>query len=284
MATKPPSVHILRANGFSKKALAKPGGVSIYTDMPERVSAILAYEVLLGYEMLSSPEASTKLVKNVSKELTLQFGEYIDAQAESQHLQLHHVYEWGLVGKPGGRLFKLNIQPTISGAKIGFVFTPSKKLVPYDPRLGGAGNKEAAIRKERSSGKKNIRMATNTYIFKEKAYVMEIGNPVTIRPRKAKKLIFYGKNKDGIIFSSGVVVKHPGGPGVKGSFTERFVAFMNTRGRSIIVQEGRIAGKLAGIAGENIPSEVKLQSRGWTTAQMRAFAKARAEVYRAASI
>ena len=123
------------------------------------------------------------------------FEAYVDNAARSRPNSLHHVYEPGRTGDKSARLFEASIlesgKPTLT-----YRFKESK--VP-----GKSG-----------------------YVFRNKAFIMEEGLPVTITPKNAKRLVF---EIDGnIVSSEKVVVQNPGGDYVQGSFVKIFNQFMST--------------------------------------------------------
>lgn len=123
------------------------------------------------------------------------FEAYVDNIARRRPDSLHHVYEPGRVGDSGSRLFQASISDT---GKPTLAYTFKESKVP-----GKSG-----------------------YVFRNKAFVMEEGSPVTIVPKNAKRLVF---EVDGnIVSSQKVVVSNPGGDYVQGSFVKIFNEFMST--------------------------------------------------------
>lgn len=123
------------------------------------------------------------------------FEGYVDNVARRRPDSLHHVYEPGKVGDKGSRLFEANIT------------TSAKPVLTY------------RFKESRVPGKSG-------YVFRNKAFIMEEGLPVTIVPKNAKRLVF---EVDGnIVSSEKVVVSNPGGDYVQGSFVKIFNEFMST--------------------------------------------------------
>lgn len=121
------------------------------------------------------------------------FEAYVDNIARANPKSLHHVYEPGMVGASNGRLFQGSISET---GKPSLVYKFKESKVP-----GKSG-----------------------HIFRNKAFIMEEGIPVTITPKNAKILVF---EVDGRVVSSyKVVVNDPGGRAVQGSFVKLFNHFM----------------------------------------------------------
>lgn len=113
---------------------------------------------------------------------------YIDAQARGNPSALHHVYEWGAVGSPGGRLFNLDASPSISTIHISGNFLPSSSVSD-----------------------------TATEPFIDKANIMENKIAITISPNNSDVLVFEGDQ--GLVFTTNTIyVANPGGDAVAGSF------------------------------------------------------------------
>jgi hypothetical protein len=115
-------------------------------------------------------------------------GKYIDSRARINHSALHHVYEPGETGDEGGRLFSFNVTANKSNIHVGGKFLLSKKI----PLNGGDP-------------------------FINRAEIMENDISVTITPRNSSVLAF---EDDGQTFftRNSIVIEHPGGDGVAGSF------------------------------------------------------------------
>jgi len=115
-------------------------------------------------------------------------GKYIDSKARMNSGELHHVYEPGETGNIGGRLFSFNVIATKSLININGKFLLSKKT----PTNGGDP-------------------------FINRAEIMENGIAITIVPKNGGMLAF----EDGgeMVFTrKSIVIEHPGGDGVAGSF------------------------------------------------------------------
>ena len=111
---------------------------------------------------------------------------------------LHHVYEWGRVGDPEARLFKLKEVLKGDGAIITADFLQSDTP---------AENTDA--------------------VFYNKAEVMEEGITVEINEVDADALFFVVDGEE--FFRVGpITIANPGGPEVRGSFVKAFEEFYNT--------------------------------------------------------
>jgi hypothetical protein len=121
---------------------------------------------------------------------------YIDSNAKTNPLILHHVYEWHKVGSPSARLY--DIDYTISNMGLSF----------------------------RSSFKQSstIQNGSNTPFY-DKARIMENGIPVVIVPKEAQALRFIQDGEE--VFTKGPVnVSNPGGS-TEGKFEQVFDNFFN---------------------------------------------------------
>jgi hypothetical protein len=135
-------------------------------------------------------------LNNLGKESIIILGKYIDASARSNPKALHHVYEWSKVGSPSARLFDLDYTVSNIGLSIFGTFRQSNSIKDgsYTP-------------------------------FYNKAYVMENGIPVTIRPRNSNVLVFEVDGET-VFTSKSVDVDNPGGDAVNGSFERVLDQFM----------------------------------------------------------
>lgn len=142
------------------------------------------------------------------------FVEEVGIQAILNKRALHHIYEWNKIGDPKKRLFYLR-RAGIGGGNIivtaGFV--RSKSYVPIPPALS-------------TPTKRGGKRVSSKHIFRQKAKVMESGNPT--RPysaKKAKALVFLGNNGKPLFIRKPrtVTISNPGGKYTTGSFTKLFV-------------------------------------------------------------
>lgn len=133
---------------------------------------------------------------NLGKNVIFVLGQYIDSQARSNRLALHHVYEWYQTGSPQARLFDLTYTVSNLGLSINSTFRQSQSV-----------------------------SRDGTEPFYNKAKIMESGTPVTITPRPGGALRFTDGGNE-IFTKNPVVVRNPGGDEVVGSFEKTFDEFM----------------------------------------------------------
>jgi hypothetical protein len=174
---------------------------------------------------------------------------FIDQEARLSPASMHHVYEWGQLGKPTGRLWKIESTYKPGVIAINSDFRQSRTFVPLTP-------------------------GTNRrHKFTFKAEVMEKGKPVTIKAKNAEALFFYSKGGDPIFIpkSRSVVIKSPGGKFVKGAYAKtlrrfqgsaRFLADIQQSG---ILKRLELAQKAAGI---DMPTSVSTGSTPSTFIKM----------------
>lgn len=134
------------------------------------------------------------------------FREFVDQQARIDPQMYHHIYEWYQVGSPEARLFDV-------------------EYVTYENGLTFNGN----LRQSTSVS------AGSTTPFYDKARIMEKGIPVVIKPKKSNVLRFNNGTED--VFVSGqIVVEHPGGNQVAGSFEHIFRIFFTEHFKQSVLE------------------------------------------------
>lgn len=123
---------------------------------------------------------------------------YVDTKARMSPESLHHVYEWGQVGIPSGRLFE--IQSTASPTTITFSggFLPSRSI---------SENSDTP--------------------FVDKANVMENQITIVVEPRNSDVLSFEA-NGEQVFTANTIYVDNPGGDAVSGSFGRVIEEFFDT--------------------------------------------------------
>lgn len=155
--------------------------------------------------------ASGEFVANMSSEALREPGKY------------DHMYEWGQVGDPNGKLWRHILKGNGANRAAFFEFKASKKTVPVDPIL-----QKVRVKK--------------IHIFVWKAMVLENGLPVKISPKLAKYLVFvskkpkrgasgtgHGFQRNGIIYYKGTIsIARAGNQRINGSFTSEWTNWWNS--------------------------------------------------------
>ena len=141
-----------------------------------------------------------KVKKNVLSEKMADIGidafyQYLDGLARMHPGMLHHVYEWGEVGNPSGRLFELSKSIAGNGVGISADFLQSTSV-----------------------------SQKSTEPFYDKARIMELGETIIVSESEAQALFFEIDGQE--VFVKGpIVIENPGGEGVRGSFVQAFNEF-----------------------------------------------------------
>jgi hypothetical protein len=198
------------------KPLNRAAKFSITSDAPQKISQALYYELMVAHESVTEKQLAN-WSDRVYKDLEQHFGDYIDFHAAANPKRLHHVYDWNGVGDPRARLWRLKKVTSKGGTfKVTYAFNQSRRKAPIDPVLKVPGPNGKVVKK--------------TYVFKMKAYVMEYGIPVTVRPKTGRYLAFRAENMPrNIGFSAGPRrVNYPGGLPTKFAFARSFSGFFRS--------------------------------------------------------
>jgi hypothetical protein len=131
-------------------------------------------------------KAQPILLRTIGNLIQEKLGEFVDMMARMEPSKLQHVYEFGMNGSDSARLF--DISYTISGKGLSI---------------------SSDFRQSTIAGKSGD-------IFYNKAYIMENGIPVTIRPKK--KVLAFEDNGQTIFTQKPVTVDNPGGSNAKGGY------------------------------------------------------------------
>jgi hypothetical protein len=238
--------------------------IKIESNLTAAVSGTLYYELMAAWYSIGDEAAMRKYNDKIFKSVSKNFGRYLDARAAVMPKKYHHVYEWGAVGNPGSRLWRLQKRNTGNDRMmIRYDFLTSKRVAPIHPSLQQPGPSGKFVKK--------------STVFKNKAFVMENGIPVTIRPKTAKWLAipstFDLKSKATITFSRGPVrIQNPGGSGVRFSFAQTFGGYFSS-GLAVkqLNSDGTIQtpARLTRRVGEDVPSAIyKFSARRGVDKQM----------------
>jgi hypothetical protein len=172
--------------------------------MPEKIMAVAEYHTATLSQLHTSQTNKNQIIRNALEMVGEYFGFYMDNIARRDPKSFHHVYEKDRVGQKGSRLFYYTVSGSAGAPSMQYSFRDA--TVPE------------------SSGQ----------VFRKKAFVMEEGNPITIKPRSGKFLVF---DIDGEkVFAKQSYVPNPGGTQVSGSFERVFEDYMN-RQASLMLED-----------------------------------------------
>lgn len=176
------------ASGFERLMVGSKGTGMLKDSTVAQISAALYYQAHVLNKLTNNKQFKEAFKKTIFDQIMKDFGNYIDAKARTNPKSLHHVYEWKKVGNPSSRLFALTM---IDGSgisfKIGYEFKESKSFVP-------------------------TQKGRRKHVFKNKASVMEAGQPLVISPRNAQRLVFEVDGETVFLpIGRSVTIKSPGG-------------------------------------------------------------------------
>jgi hypothetical protein len=140
-------------------------------------------------------KGKTLFYKNLSMGIIEGLSRYVDANARINPQALQHVYEWYKNGSPESRLFDLTYVSNDFGISINSTFKQSKTI----------------------SNKSNAP-------FYNKARIMELGIPVTIKP-KTNSVLAFEENGKSVFTKKPIKIQYPGGPEARGSYEKTFDQF-----------------------------------------------------------
>lgn len=175
---------------------------------------------------------------NLGKGIIVILGKYIDLEARSNRMALHHVYEWYRTGSPSARLFNLNYTISNLGLSVNSTFKQSTTV-----------------------------SRDGTKPFYDKARIMENGIPVTISPSPGSALRFTESGNE-IFTKKSVTVFSPGGDEVEGSFERVFDEFMTRYFSQIFLRASGLTRYLSNpvIYKRDLPAGSKIgKSKGVST-------------------
>jgi len=174
--------------------------------------ALKMFDNLISYSdgFIQETKAKEKFVASKMASASIEgFYEYLDNLARANPGILHHIYEWGQVGNPSGRLVELKKQLAGSSANIDASFLQSGTI---------------------SEG--------SNQPFYNKAEVMEEGITVVVNEVNAKALFFESGGQE--FFRTGpIVIENPGGAAVRGQFVQNFERFYNEYFERVYLQSIR---------------------------------------------
>jgi hypothetical protein len=163
------------------------------------------------------------------------FDATMDAMAASNRSAYHHVYEWRMIGVPGGRLWRHAMVGRGTSREATFEWQASKApiLTPEERQSDPLGTNDPMVGVDLES----LNLKPRTYFFYWKAPMMEYDLAARVRPRYAKRLFIPTWRAPGNYtfgmetyqeFSSANPQDGSGGPGTVGNFTAAWLGWWNS--------------------------------------------------------
>jgi len=187
-------------------------------------------EKVYAIEELVSPTVLQEIAKGAFTILGERFVFAADREAVRNPKKLQHVYEWGKIGQPSGRLFVIERAGILGGTLImNTSFLPSKLPVPIPQELQVPG----------PTGK----YVSAHNIFKYKADVMEKGLPVSF---DVKNIITFLGAQGQVFVNPGktITIMNPGGIQAKNAFRD-FMVDWYTKNSNVIMETSGFYEKIA---------------------------------------
>lgn len=198
------SIPLIQASSGLRNLMVKSKDGVLKESLVAQISAYVYYNAQVIAKLTSNASFRNKFKEIIFTQIEKDFGNFVDAQARIKPKSLHHVYEWNQAGDSEARLFKLNKLNTE-----GLGFSMTYELLPSKTFASAKGNRR--------------------HVFVNKAAVMEAGMPLKIAPRHSRRLVFE-TNGYKVFMPEGasVMVKRPGGAGVKNSFMMAYSRFFKS--------------------------------------------------------
>jgi hypothetical protein len=229
--------------------------IKVETNMGPVITGTMEYELACVYESIESTKAMSAFNDLAFRTFDKGFGDYMDARSRTSPKSFHHVYEWNSVGVKTQRLFRLiRTKSGKNGMRFSYHFINSKKVAPIDPILGPKNPNPITGRFVRKSA-----------VFRNKAFIMEEGRDVRVRPKNGRYIAFVSPNSPrGIAFSSKeVIIKNPGGKQVRYALAQSFQGwFSSGAGTKYLKASGAMdkPGKVYKRAGTRLPTSLRKAS------------------------
>lgn len=177
-----------------------------------------------GIKELTSPSVLQEIAKATFTITGKRFVIDLDNYARRNPKKMHHIYEWGGVGKAESRLFVLERASILYGdLVVNTKFLPSKLPVPISPELLTPG----------PTGK----VVSRRSIFSDKAAVMEKGAKVSFA---AKRILAFADSQGIAFIAKGTTINinHPGGLQTKNAFATYMLDWYTKNGNVVMDASG----------------------------------------------
>lgn len=150
------------------------------------------------------------------------FDTHMDIVAETNPSRFHHVYEWGISGKPG-RLWTHELKGRGSSNRLAsWAWKGSKVPIPTPAeRAQNPRDPMSSVHPDEVS-----KLSKRRHVFIWKAPVMEYNQPVTINPKYASMIAFAPTPATGeLMFVDSSSIDNPGGPQTTGAFSAEWASW-----------------------------------------------------------
>jgi hypothetical protein len=209
---------------------------SLYKELEKKVT---------GINELLKPATKNEVSKALFTITGKKFLKDIGIAARLDPQKFFHVFEWGQLGSPAGKLFLIKRTRVIGGnLSINFVFTKSNKNVPVPAKI-------------RSKVKKRS-------VFANKAEIMESGKPVSFT---TKQTIVFLSQKDGNVHFVGprvlINIKNPGGRKTTNAF-EKYANTWYLKKSNIVLSSSGLVNAI----GKSVSSTLNKKGAGPSEARM----------------
>jgi hypothetical protein len=165
-----------------------------FREFEKKLNNIVNYSV--GF-LDGAQKGKTVFLNNLGKNVITVLKQYVDSEARSNPMALHHIYEWYKTGSPSARLYDFDYTVSNLGLSLKSNFKQSTSIA------NGSSTP-----------------------FYNKAKIMEEGVPITISPKKSNVLVFEADGET-VFTTTDVTIENPGGQNVAGSFEKIIDEFFN---------------------------------------------------------
>lgn len=176
-----------------------------------------------------------ELIKSADSILQNEFVIHMASEALRQPKKFSHMYDWGQLGDPNGKLWKTKLKGRGAKRMSVFEFKASKKTVPVSQTLRNLGVKQ-------------------NHVFYWKAPVLEYGLPVRIYPKLAQILVFEYRGK--VVFRRGMVsIGRQGNTLSWNAFTNEYNDWFSNRSHEVL--ENQLLKKSASTIKNSLYQKIK---------------------------
>jgi hypothetical protein len=195
---------------------------------------------------LNDDDYMAGLIRSAHGEVATAFD--VAAAATAQTGRLSHMYEFGVPGITAGPPKILD--PTSAAARLWehtLIGRGGSQDIGYTIRPATIPNPQPTVESTGVASKYLAKLSRRKYVFYNKAFVIETGQTVTIRPKNGRFLFvpFYGhpsrydvENTRGYMMSRGPIVMQPGAAN-RGAFTSTWMSWWGSAGAELMENKMR---------------------------------------------